>query len=383
MKYKPVIVVVAYNRPRSIGRLLSSLKNAKNISQAKLIISIDNNAPHNYDVKEIAENFEWPFGDKEVVYQEQHLGLKKHVLTCGDLSKTYGSVIMLEDDLYVSPYFYDYAIKALEFYENDETIGGISLYNLPREDITESPFYPVNDESDIYFMQYPSSLGQSWSKNQWTEFREWLDKDPDITQIPLPTIVINWPETSWKKYFYAFLIEKHKYFVFPRTSLTTNFNDPGTHMSLSVNHDGQTQLRTFGPPYRFKRKDDSNCLYDAYFEMLPECVKEFSPQLRDFDFTMDLYGLKELGKIEVPYIITSRPVKDYIYSYKRTLKPHEMNILFQLNGDELFLCRKEDVLPVKNKYSRINNDYKYYYKRNLIGWKVLLYNYYMRFKLKS
>ena len=93
--------------------------------------------------------------------------------------------------------------------------------------------------------------------------------------------------------------------------------------------------------------------------------------------------MEELEKIDVPYIITSRPVKDYIKSYKRALKPHEMNIMFQLIGDELFLCRKEDVLPVKNIYNRIISDYKYYCKRNLIGWKVLLYNYYLRFRNKS
>src|SRR4030043_1928352 len=127
MKYSPAIVVVAYNRPRSLERLLSSLRNAKKISNAELIISIDNKEPENIIIKNIADAFEWPYGDKKVIYQEKRLGLKQHVLQCGDLSQKYGSIIMLEDDLMVSPYFYDFAKKALEFYDGDDKIGGVSL----------------------------------------------------------------------------------------------------------------------------------------------------------------------------------------------------------------------------------------------------------------
>ena len=80
---KPVIVVVAYNRADSLKRLLQSLLNIREVSEAKLIISIDNQEPHNLDVKELAESFTWPFGDKEVLYQSKHLGLKKHILNVG------------------------------------------------------------------------------------------------------------------------------------------------------------------------------------------------------------------------------------------------------------------------------------------------------------
>ena len=38
-------------------------------------------------------------------------------------------------------YFYDYAVQALEYYESDEKIGGISLYNHVDEDMTEMPFH--------------------------------------------------------------------------------------------------------------------------------------------------------------------------------------------------------------------------------------------------
>ncbi|MCK4747327.1 MAG: glycosyltransferase, partial [Bacteroidales bacterium] len=125
--FKPVVVVVAYNRPRSLERILHSLKRIRNATDVKLVISIDNQAPDNYPVRDIATEFNWPHGEKEVIYQEARLGLRNHILQCAGLSQQYGSVIILEDDLYVSPYFYDYAVQALTYYTDDQEIAGISL----------------------------------------------------------------------------------------------------------------------------------------------------------------------------------------------------------------------------------------------------------------
>ena len=190
----------------------------------------------NNDVRGIAESFQWPFGEKEVRYQSEHLGLRKHILKCGDLSREFGSVIILEDDLYVSPYFYDYAVQALSYYNGDRNIGGISLYNQKIEEVTRYPFVPIEDDSDVYFLQFPSSWGQAWTKEHWEEFRAWYDTDPDLTDIAMPEFIKwKWPASSWKKYFCAYLVEKNRYFVFPRGSFTTNFNDPGTHLARAEN----------------------------------------------------------------------------------------------------------------------------------------------------
>lgn len=38
-------------------------------------------------------------------YSGEKRGLKEHIYRCGDLSKFFKSVTILEDDLYVSPFF--------------------------------------------------------------------------------------------------------------------------------------------------------------------------------------------------------------------------------------------------------------------------------------
>ena len=54
-------------------------------------------------------------GIKKIIKHSKNLGLRAHVITCGDLVNIYDNIIVLEDDLFVSPYFYKYANDALNF----------------------------------------------------------------------------------------------------------------------------------------------------------------------------------------------------------------------------------------------------------------------------
>ena len=379
-EFHPVIVVAAYNRPLSLTRILGSLRNARFKEDATLIISIDNDEPNNLDVKSIAEQFHWPHGPKEVRYQDKHLGLRRHILQCGDLSMEYGSVIIFEDDLYVSPYFYEYALEALEFYSYDHQIGGVSLFNQPVEEITEYPFSAINDHSDVYFIQFPSSLGQAWTRAQWKEFRDWYDSEPDLSISGIPDRILKWPASSWKKYFCAFLVEKNKFFVFPRVSFSTNFNDPGTNLKKPINHEGQTPLRLFGQPYRFRKIADSFSIYDIHLELVSECIGKLSSHLNEYAYELDLYGTKDLNKVKHPFLITSRPSAHPVLGFKRALKPHEMNIILNLEGKDFALTRVEDVMPITNKYERIISNYIYFYSRHILGWKTQIYCYFTKIK---
>ena len=164
---QPAIISVAYNRPHSLNRLLGSLKRA-NYAGAKdvtLIISIDKS--NNDNVYAVASDFEWPHGEKKIIRHEQNIGLRKHIISCGDLSDVYGSVIIFEDDMYVGPGFYSFARQALEKYINDPKIAGISLYSYTHNEFARAPFMPVADGFDAYFMQVPSSYGQIWTQKQW------------------------------------------------------------------------------------------------------------------------------------------------------------------------------------------------------------------------
>ena len=368
-KYQPVIVVVAFNRTKSLKRILDSLVKAVYTGKTRLIISIDNNGT-NQDVVDLANHYSWEFGEKEVIYRPEHLGLRKHILTCGDLTYQYGSIIMLEDDLVVSPYFYHYAVEALNFYKDSTEIAGISLYNLPYTEASKLPFLPLKDDSDVYFMQVPSSLGQAWTMEHWDKFKKWFDTNPDLNKIEgLPIIATRyWSASSWKKYFYGYLVDFNKFFVFPQVSLTTNFNDRGENMYAKT-YFGQVSLQMRNISYKWKLPLDSINVYDAYSEILPEKLKVLCSKLEGYDFETDLFGQKESFSKE--FVLTHKPCRNPIFSFERAMKPHELNIIFNIEGSELCLAKREDVLfteeTIKNLLYRTKpvdqflNDFAYYY----------------------
>jgi hypothetical protein len=368
-EFQPVIVVVAFNRLKSLKRILDSLDKAIYRNPVRLVISIDNNGK-NTDVKDAADTFIWKHGDKEVLYRNGHLGLRKHVLTCGDLVYNYGSIIMLEDDLVVSPFFYKYTLGALQFYGKDPAIAGLSLYNLPYAEAWKLPFIPILDDSDVYFKQVPSSLGQVWTRDQWDSFRKWYDQGHNTDLIKkLPWIVKQyWTETSWKKYFYGYIIEENKYFVYPQISFTTNFNDQGANMMVK-SHYGQVRLEISDRQYKFKSLQDAINVYDAYSEILPDRLQKLNPELSSYDFDVDLYGIKDY--FLKPFVLTSKNVSNPVLGFERTMKPIEMNVVYNIPGNDLVLARREDVSLKPASIEKFISEFTYFY-RNVFDTDVLL-----------
>ncbi len=355
------IVVVAYNRPHSLRRILGSLAAAEYHEQEiPLIISIDNG--DNADVLAIANEFDWEFGEKTVLYQEQKLGLKAHILKCGELTKEYGNIIMLEDDLFVSPVFFAYARAALTFAEDKDYIGGISLYNHLFNVHVREPFQALDDGFDNWYMQFASSWGQAWSRKQWEGFTVWYGKnaEKDLQAIGklVPDNVLSWSEQSWLKHYIKYLIDTDKFFLYPRISLTTNFADEGTHAAEAVT-DLQVPLSIrMGQDYCFSTLEDSSSVYDAFFEnvVLRSKVIEVIPQAELIE--IDLYGYKETKK---RYVLSSaaKPYK-VLTSYGRKLRPLDANVLYNIEGGAFFLYDTSKP-AAEPKLSPIRK-YLYYYR---------------------
>ena len=202
---KIAIIVVTYLRENSLKRLLNSLLNVDYLGDSvDLIISIDYSG--NESIKNIATNFNWPFGEKKTISHSEKLGLIAHILKCGDFTNQYSHVCIIEDDLFVSPGLYNFAKQASDYYENDEMVAGISLYTHLYNHIANRPFYPIDDGFDVFFLQQAQSWGQLWSTKKWAEFRKWYDKntDMDFKSDDFPEKISRWPSSSWLKYHYKY-----------------------------------------------------------------------------------------------------------------------------------------------------------------------------------
>jgi hypothetical protein len=333
------IVIAAYNRPDALARLLDSLSRADYSGgpRVPLVISIDRGGGG--AVQQVAESFEWPHGEKRVAVQPEFAGLRRHILFCGGLTGEFGNVIVLEDDLYVSPFFYQYARQALAFYRDDEHIAGVSLYAYDYEEVAQLPFVPLDDGYDNYFMQVPSSWGQLWTRRQWAGFAAFHDGAGAAPHArdPLSDFIIGWPDSSWKKYFYKYLQATHRYFVFPRLSHTTNFGDSGTHI-LSSTQSYHVNLSLGARALRFSPLDDSLAKYDAYLEIRPATLQRLNPALAGHDFSCDLYGAKSLHKISTPYLLSAKDCAHPVKSFPASMIPHELNAGLDLPGDYFHLA---------------------------------------------
>lgn len=356
---KPAIIVVAYNRPSSLQRLLNSLAIADytGYDSITLIISIDyGNSP---EVISIAKNFSWQFGQKEIIIHTQNLGLKNHIIFCGDLTEKYHSVIILEDDLVVSPAFYDYTCQALNYFQDQSNISGISLYSYFYNEYAQVRFMPLDDGFDNYFLQSATSWGQVWTKNQWQDFKNWykIHQLVSITyQDKIPDKVVVWSDKSWKKYFIKYMILSKKYFVIPRISLTTNCSEAGANI-LSKQDNYHSYLLLQNKKFNFSNFNSSQAIYDAHYELEPRSLYQYLPWLKKYNLEFDFYGAKNLTRVESEYLITIRDSHKPIKSYPLELIPSELNVALDLPGKFFHLTKLTDckaISPRKKLAQYIN-----------------------------
>ncbi len=358
------IIVIGYDRLDSLKRVLDSLNNAFYNEKVDLIISLDKS--NVLEVYEFANNFNWSFGEKKVILSEEKLGLRKHVLKCGNYINKFkfDAIIVLEDDLYVSPDFFNYSKQAIEFYKDEDIIAGISLYKHLLNIDADIPFSPVLTNSDSFFMQYAQSWGQVWTKKQWNSFYEWYSneefKSLDLKNVP--ENIKEWPESSWLKYYIQYCIDKDKFFVYPYKALSTNFADAGTHYKNNTNKMQIPIVYDCKKIYNFVRIDESIAVYDAFFENLKICDYL---NLDKNEVDINLYGRKK--HLNKRYLLTMENLGYKIMkSYGLQMRPHEMNVILNIDG----ICIKlYDTTKKSYGNLKLNNIYieKWnYYSRGIV-----------------
>lgn len=328
------IVVVGYNRPQALNRLLTSLDKAYINEEVPLIISLD--FCEDESCRKIADAFRWRFGEKIVVTHREKLGLKKHILECGSYTEKYNHVLILEDDLFVSPFFFSFIKATTDKYENDSRVAGIGLYNYPINRSNPYRFTPVDDGYDVYLMQSACSWGQVWTRNKWLDFLAWYQENdgPFYNAKGLPKCISDWDDKSWLKYYMRYCVEKDKYFVYPRIALVTDFSEQGIHAVESSN-EFQIPLLLGEKKWDLPTFEQAKYTYNAFYEneMLYQYL--FLPKE---ELLVDLYGVQESEIDKYSYWLSTKPAKfQIIKSFGLEMKPRDLNIIFDVPGDEIFL----------------------------------------------
>jgi GT2 family glycosyltransferase len=166
------IVFFAYKRPEHTRRSLESLSQNIGAKDSELFIYCDGikcieDRQLVELVRQIVRSKLW-CGTVHIIEREQNIGLANSIISgVTEICSRYGKVIVLEDDLILSPYFLNYMNTALELYKNETHVMQISGYMFPTN------LEPV--ETDTIF--FP--LVNSWGWATW--LRAWNYFDPEAT----------------------------------------------------------------------------------------------------------------------------------------------------------------------------------------------------------
>jgi hypothetical protein len=336
----PAVVVAGHSRPESLSRLLSSLGRANHNGRTDLVISIDGGSPRHDEVLSVARAMTWDHGTIDVVEQPQ-LGLVQHFLTCGDLTQRYGAVVFLEDDLVVGPNYHRWAQQAITATGDHPDIAGVCLSAPWFDGYRHLPFEPVNDGSSGFYAQVPWYHGMVWTERQWKEFRS---HDRQGHRVSLHSRFDQLDGDEWFPELTRYLVSSGRHYLLPRVAHASNWCDPGTHF------DGTSDV--FQVPLDFGETIPSEPLtleqalavYDDHMEIEPDRLGRLCPDVAEFDFTVDLLGVRHLASITTPWVITTRPVLRAEKSWGTNMRPLLANIVYGVAGDSIALARRADVI---------------------------------------
>lgn len=393
MPQSAVIAIPAFRRARALHRLLQSLNRAgyPEGHSPEVVISLDADA--SAATEQVARAFVFDYGMVQVVRQEQKLGLRGNVLWCGDHCLENGPVIVLEEDLVVGRDFYRYAMAALKVYRNAPLIGGIALYNYEFNQVARLPFEPLQNGYDAFFMSFPCSSGQLWWREPWQKFRDWFahtSKETLRQDVRIPAIVKNWPETSWKKYYGAWLIDTRHYMVYPYRSHTSNVSDTGgAHLPTGTSehqvvmgpiHALNPEQSTPKQPWNFPEASQAHAshtqvYYDAFMEPCGQYIRGLIGKQHE-SLEVDLHGQKPRELLQqAEWCLTIKPSARPERQFPLSFRPIENNMAFGQEEQNLIsLTRPEHISRFRHSWATRYRLAHYYMRSNPVR-KELLWGY--------
>lgn len=292
--YAPIILF-AYNRPDHMMQCIESLLKNSIAKQSDLYVFSDGPKTEAdlQKVEAVRNELKSVSGFKsiQVIAREQNFGLSKSIISgVTEIIEKYGRVIVLEDDLILSPYFLEYMNKGLALYANEPKVASIHGY-----------FFPIKLKlPETFFMKGADCLGWATWTRAWEQFetdgQKLLDqlKEKKITnQFDLDGATQNTEmlehqilgkNNSWAIRWHASAYLNNQFTLFPKQSLVDNigFDDSGTHCGT----DDYLRVDVSRTPIHVSLIPVEECL-DAreaiksfYLEITPSIYKRITRKLK-------------------------------------------------------------------------------------------------------
>ena len=238
--YAPIVLFV-YNRPEHTRICLEHLEQNRLAAESELYIFADGAKPGGEEavaaVRRVVAR-PWKFRRVTVVERPENRGLAANVIDgVSTILKQYDRVIVLEDDLVVSPWFLRFMNDALELYKDEEQVCHVTCHMLDHK----------GRLPETFFIKWCNSWGWGTWRRAWQYFEPdgarllheiesrglcWqfdLDGGFHFTQMLRDQIAGR--NNSWFVRWYASLFLRDKLMLGTERSLVDNvgFDGSGTH----------------------------------------------------------------------------------------------------------------------------------------------------------
>lgn len=173
------VVLFVYNRLDHTKNVIESLSKNLLADETDLYVFSDAAKTENglekvNAVREYIRKTHWreSFQKVTVVEAKENKGLAKSIIGgVTEILEEYKKVIVVEDDLILSPYFLQYMNGALDYYQDAPDIWSISGYSFPMRSLKNYPH-------DVFY----SYRGCSWGWATWLD--RWIKTDWEVKDYP-------------------------------------------------------------------------------------------------------------------------------------------------------------------------------------------------------
>jgi len=254
------IVVMTMNRPKSLARLLKSLDAAEYTPDYPLVdlqVNVDvkqDQSDADKDTVELLNSFAWTHGRYEINIWGRHMGIYGQWVDSWASenypSWLYRAVVLMEDDLEVSPFFAKWFIGAHEAYKSPSigAVTGMRAQLVAKAGATKSVNELVPPNVHAFAYKLIATWSMSPTHGMWTQFRAWVKErkaDPAfIPQVP-DTRPSEWymdfrahgkEAGMWEMWFVRFASDFNFYTLYPwvengASTVVSNWKEDGIHYS--------------------------------------------------------------------------------------------------------------------------------------------------------
>jgi hypothetical protein len=245
MKYAPIALFI-YKRPEHTRRTLESLMQCPEFADSPLYVFCDG-AKNEKDEDKVIQTrnlVRSMLGEQtEIIESSKNKGLAKSIISgVTYLCEKYSRVIVVEDDLIVSPEFLRFLNAALNKYEYETSVMQVSGYMFPVKAFA--------NRNEAMFLPFSSSWGWATWKRAWDYFNldasGWevlrtnkqiqnrFNLDGSYDYFQMLQMQMAGKIDSWAIRWYWSIFNKNGYVLFPAQSYVSNigFDLTGTHKNI-------------------------------------------------------------------------------------------------------------------------------------------------------